>query len=73
LFKTPKTKSLPMRVYLYKFYRHLMGDEDGVAAVEYAILIALILVMCLAALLGTGDVQKAIWFDTANKMQVIVP
>jgi Flp pilus assembly pilin Flp len=59
--------------YFYNLYCRVMTEEDGVAATEYAILVALILVMCIAAVLGTGDVQKAMWFDTADKMQAIVP
>lgn len=50
-----------------------MAEEDGVAATEYAVMLALILVFCIAALLGTGEVQEAMWQDTADTLDVIRP
>ncbi len=56
-----------------KFLKSMWVDEDGVTTVEYALLVTLILVMCIAAVLSTGDVQQVLWFDTAAKVQSIVP
>lgn len=53
--------------------KRLICDENAATAVEYALLLALIIIAGLAAVLSTGDVQKAFWFDTADKIQVIVP
>jgi Flp pilus assembly pilin Flp len=50
-----------------------LQDEEAATAVEYALLIALILVFSISAILSTGDVQKALWFDTADAVQVIAP
>ena len=58
---------------LKKFLLSLWVEEDGVSTVEYALLVTLILVMCIAAVLSTGDVQQVLWFDTATKVQSIVP
>jgi Flp pilus assembly pilin Flp len=59
------------------FVNNLLGkltrQEDGNSATEYAIMIALILVFCIAALLSTGDIQQAIWFNSATKVESIVP
>ena len=62
-----------MASYCYKLISRFWADEDGVTSTEYAVMVALILVMCIAALLSTGEVQKAMWSDTADKLQVIVP
>jgi len=58
---------------LSKFWSSFLRDEEAATAVEYALLIALILVFCISAILSTGDVQKALWFDTADSIQIIVP
>lgn len=46
-------------------------QEEAATAVEYALLLALIIVFSISAILGTGDVQRALWFDTANDIQII--
>ncbi len=50
-----------------KFGRFFV-DESGPTAVEYAIMLAIILVGCIAAVLSTGDVQQALFFDSAREM-----
>jgi Flp pilus assembly pilin Flp len=52
-----------------KFFR----EEEAATAVEYALLVALIIIFSISAILGTGDVQKALWFDTADELQIIAP
>ncbi len=64
----------PMKRYISQLLHSVLANDEGTTTVEYALMIALILVFCLAALLSTGDVQKAIWFDTANTIEsAIVP
>lgn len=49
-------------------------DEEATTAVEYALLLALIVIFSISAILGTGDTQKALWFDTAADIEnAIVP
>jgi len=48
-------------------------EEEAATAVEYALLVALIIVFSISAILSTGDVQKALWFDTAADIQIIAP
>ncbi len=62
-----------MNVTIGRYLKDLLSNEDAATAVEYALLIALILVFCIAAILSAGDVQKALWFDTASDIQIIVP
>ncbi len=62
---------------LIKFAKRLIKttwrDDAANTATEYAIMIALILVFCIAALLSTGDIQQSFWFNTADQVQQIVP
>ena len=51
----------------------LIKNEDGATTVEYALLLALIVVFGIGAVLSLGTVQEALWIDTANTIQVIVP
>jgi pilus assembly protein Flp/PilA len=43
-------------------------DENGPTAVEYAVMLAVILVGCIAAILSTGNVQDAMFTDTVSDM-----
>jgi pilus assembly protein Flp/PilA len=43
-----------MRPYLLRFVRFLKG-EDGPTAVEYAVMLALIIVVCLTAITAVGQ------------------
>tara|TARA_B110000495_G_scaffold113380_1_gene98119 strand:- start:3418 stop:3603 length:186 start_codon:yes stop_codon:yes gene_type:complete len=52
------------------FYRPLR-QEEGAATTEYAVLLALIILFGIGAILGTGQIQKILWSDTAVEMQVI--
>lgn len=52
--------------------RSFWQEETGATAVEYALMLALIMVSCISAILSTGDVQKVLWFDTSDTMKVIL-
>jgi Flp pilus assembly pilin Flp len=62
-----------MTFYLKSLIQTLFRREEGNTATEYAIMIALILVLCIAALLSTGDIQQAIWFNSAAKVESVLP
>ena len=55
------------------FWHNLLTDEAGVTTVEYALLLALILVFCISAILSSGEVQEVLWFNTATRIEVINP
>jgi pilus assembly protein Flp/PilA len=40
---------------LHRFIRDLLGGEDGPTAVEYAVMLALIVVGCIAAIFVIGN------------------
>jgi len=64
---------IPMSKLKNKINRFFQGEE-GATTVEYAILLALIIVFSISAILGTGDTQRALWFDTAADIETaIVP
>ena len=62
----------PMNRYISQLLDSMLAKEDGTTTTEYALMIALILVFCLAALLSTGDVQQVIWFDTADTIEAAI-
>lgn len=47
-----------------KIWRFITS-EDGPTAVEYGIMLALIILAAIGAVLSTGDVQKALWTDNS--------
>ena len=62
----------PMNRYISQLLDSMLAKEEGTTTTEYALMIALILVFCLAALLSTGDVQQVIWFDTASTIETAI-
>jgi pilus assembly protein Flp/PilA len=47
-------------------------DDDAVTAVEYAVLLALILVAVITAINAVGNTSSAIWGDDASKIGTAV-
>lgn len=54
-----------------RLFYHPLRQEEGAATTEYAVLLALIILFGIGAILGTGQIQKILWSDTAVEMQVI--
>ena len=50
----------------------MLAKDDGTTTTEYALMIALILVFCLAALLSIGDGQQTVFFDTADTIEAAI-
>ena len=48
--------------------RRLMRSDDGPTAVEYAVMLALIVVVCLAAVRAIGTNAKASFQNVANSI-----
>jgi Flp pilus assembly pilin Flp len=46
-------------------------SEDAVTSVEYAVLLAVIIIAAISGIMGTGDAQKAIWADTATSLDFL--
>ncbi len=57
---------------LWTRVRQFLREEDGPTTVEYAIMLAVIILSCIGAVLQTGDVQEALFFDTADAVEQAV-
>ena len=50
-------------------FKRFILSEDGPTAVEYAVMLALIVVVCLAALQAIGTNATTTFTNVANKLQ----
>ncbi len=56
-----------------RILNYFLRRDEGVTTVEYAVMLAMILVAAIAAILNAGTMQKALWFDSADDMSAITP
>ncbi|MBS0207492.1 MAG: Flp family type IVb pilin [Planctomycetes bacterium] len=49
--------------------RKFLGSEDGPTAVEYAVMLALIVVVCLTAIQTVGTNANAVFQNVASQLQ----
>ncbi len=56
-----------MRDFLQQF-RRFLGSEDGPTAVEYAVMLALIVVICLAAIRSIGTKASTTFTNVGNSI-----
>lgn len=56
-----------MRLFAEKMCRFL-ASEDGPTAVEYAVMLALIVVVCLAAITAIGTASSTTFNNVANTL-----
>jgi pilus assembly protein Flp/PilA len=56
-----------MRAYVSKLQRFLKS-EDGPTAVEYAVMLALIVIVCLAAISTVGTNAKTTFTNVGNSL-----
>jgi pilus assembly protein Flp/PilA len=57
-----------MLKHFVRFYR----DEEGPTAVEYAVLLALILVAVISAINAVGNTTSGIWANDSNQITAAV-
>lgn len=50
-----------------------LASEDGPTAVEYAVMLALIIVVCLSAVASVGTATSEFFMDSANDLDEIMP
>lgn len=48
--------------------KRFLSDESGPTAVEYAIMLALIVGVIIGTVLTTGQLQNQLWLDSADQM-----
>jgi pilus assembly protein Flp/PilA len=51
---------------MYTFFADLLKREDGPTAVEYAVMLALIIVVCIAAITALGTNANATFSSVSN-------
>ena len=64
--RTPATREKPLRQLTKKFVS-FMKKEDGPTAVEYAVMLALIIVVCIAAITTLGSNANNTFSSVATK------
>jgi pilus assembly protein Flp/PilA len=50
------------------YIKNFLAEEDGPTAVEYAVMLALILAVIAAAISGVGFNTLSMWQDNSNQM-----
>lgn len=53
---------------LESWFSRLVRDEDGASATEYAVMLALIVVVCIASITTMGQLLSASVFGSVNAM-----
>ena len=52
-----------------RFIRALIGDQKGATAIEYGLILALVVIAMMMALFGLADVTTSMWRDVSDKVQ----
>ena len=71
-FRSPRRPSPKMIRYFVRTCRNLIVEENATTAVEYAVMLALIILACIGAVLTTGGVQSDIWSDLSTDINGVV-
>ena len=58
---------------LIRIFKNLLIEEDGPTAVEYAVMLALILIVCIATIQRVGQDASGIFNDAAGAAKGITP
>jgi Flp pilus assembly pilin Flp len=58
---------------LRRFFVSLCTRDDGVSLTEYAVMLAMIVLIAIGAIANAGTSHKAFWLDSAEKIKDISP
>lgn len=58
---------------MLKKISQFLVSEDGPTAVEYAVMMALIIVVCLSAVASVGVETSEFFMDSSNKLDEVMP
>lgn len=47
---------------------HFLRNEDGPTTVEYAVMLAVIIIMSIGAVMNTGEVQQTLWTKSGDAL-----
>jgi pilus assembly protein Flp/PilA len=53
-------------------WKQLLREEDGVTSVEYAVMLALILLTCLVAIASLGGNAGGTWNDNQSRLETAI-
>ena len=51
--------------------QRFLRSEDGPTAVEYAVMLAMILLVCIASILVLGEATKSLWESNEDGLQKV--
>lgn len=62
-----------LQYYVRKIAKKIHQDEDGAALIEYALLVALIALVCVAAITTVGEQIRSVFESIAEKLGYVAP
>jgi pilus assembly protein Flp/PilA len=54
------------------FIRKLLSDDEGATAVEYGLIVALVVIACIAALKGVANENTGLWATVVSKVDAVL-
>ena len=54
---------------MYTYLRRLIRHDDGATAVEYAVMLALILLVCIGSIALLGTSTASTWLNNSNAIE----
>jgi pilus assembly protein Flp/PilA len=54
---------------MYTYLRRLIRQDDGATAVEYAVMLALILLVCIGSIALLGTSTASTWLNNSNAIE----
>ncbi len=54
---------------MLQLLRRLIREEDGPTAVEYAVMLAMILMICIGSIVLLGSNTATMWLNNSNSIQ----
>jgi len=55
---------------MFKLLRRLSGDEAGATAIEYGLIVSLIVIAMIVSLSGVANESSSLWTDISEKAEV---
>lgn len=54
---------------MWKSIQQRLVDESGPTSVEYAVMLALILIVCIASIFAVGTINSGIWSSDESRIR----
>ena len=54
---------------MFRYLRRFLREEDGPTVVEYAVMLAMILMICIGAIVLLGNNTASLWLNNSNSIQ----